>query len=189
MTANNLPRLFVGLYALLHMTCATSADRKIFDPIFGVPYDFVKANFERAPRNVYELCRINAKKLWVFGSASSQGSEYYIVSGLYFSSGDGGGKTIESGVAGEVVEIHGNSCVAVSAEIVLWKLPQRSKIDKHLVLSDQVLENLASDVVRRYSQAFAGKENFVRLLKDNKVKLNSLPPIIEGKIKFIMNDQ
>jgi hypothetical protein len=119
--------------------------------------------FERVPASLLKSCpelRNRYTSGWVYGHSDAGGVDYFIVSGLMRDFDEKSGKATgkvypdENGI---IVAVQNATCSMEAQDDFYWGTD--SPVWK---LSDAALNELASDVLHRYSKAFGGKKTFLK---------------------------
>ena len=150
------------------------------DPVFGMTYDTRAVHFQNAPRRISQLCPdLRAQRFWLYAYWKTGDSEYFVLSNL---------KSEDSGVG---VVLRGSQCVEGLPD---WLLSGDKKYhpasdDKLVVFTQATLQGLASDLLRRYANAFGGKKNFLEAVKKKGLPPQDLVPVLRAEFERFSNTQ
>jgi hypothetical protein len=159
------------------------------DPLFGIIYDIAKVHFESAPVAVTRLCSElrGRQQMWLYASWKTPEADYFILSGLIQVHPDGPSKRPvsfepDSGIA---VELRGTECRLSSTD---WLFSEKLNPDPRAPrATQQVLNGLVSDALRRYVTAFGSRQSFIREIGKSHVSPNDMPPVLRRQFQMFMN--
>ncbi len=178
---------------MMNGVCASQVGRGNFetmgDPLFGVTYDVAKVHFEGAPSSVSQLCSElrGRRRMWLYAAWDTPQAHYLVVSGLIQVHRDGSSKEPPSFEpdAGVAVELRGTQCRLSSVD---WLFSEKVNPDPRAPkITQQILNGLVSDALRRYVAAFGGRQNFLREIEKSHVELDDLSPVLRRQLQTFMN--
>jgi hypothetical protein len=157
------------------------------DPLFGLTYSPGQVHFETAPASIAQKCPgLSGRQLWAYAKWEGPTRLYWIVSGFVGVTPDGPGNGpgyLEPDSIGVVVEFRGSECRLSTPEMVLSGKSGRSKKKRSVEITEEALNGLASDALRRYSAAFGGKAQFLQEVTRQRVNRAKLPPVLRSHLK------
>jgi hypothetical protein len=160
--------------------------RMMDDPLFGLTYSPGQVRFETAPGSIGRSCpSLSGRQLWVYAKWEGPTRLYWIVSGFVAAKPDSARNRpgyVEPDATGLVVELRGSECRLGTPRIVLSRKSGRSKKQKPIEISEQALNGLASDALRRYAAAFGGKAQFLQELARQRVDRAKVPPVLRSQL-------
>ena len=139
------------------------------DPVFGITYDLRQVQFHEVPESLRQTCPAIRRggRWWLYSYLRDGDRQFFVISSLSAS---------ESGAS---VVISSRTCVVGNPDWVLTGDSQSAPVEfrngkvqpvilpKDITFSDSVLHGLASDLLRRYAEAFGGKDKFLRVLRED----------------------
>jgi hypothetical protein len=143
------------------------------DPVFGIAYDPQRVRFEYSPERIGRLCPdLQNRRFWLYAYSKEGTTEYFVISNR------------ESETSGVGVVLRGTQCVVGLPD---WVLTGDShlhpeKAGQSIRFSNTAVIGLASDLCRRYSIAFGGKDAFLSALHKDGLPLNDLLPSVRHAV-------
>jgi hypothetical protein len=148
------------------------------EPVFGLAYDGPGNYFDEAPNAIRQACTqlFNERwdrRLWLYGSASSDGASYYVIGGQFVrrpeqASGSSDEGSVLQDVAGAVVVLRGKDCTLVG--------PAREVLEVDTdEVTPEVMAALSRDVVRRLAGAFGGVDDLEREMRQQGIDFPVTP--------------
>lgn len=167
---------------------AQSQTVRMRDPMFAIHYDPAKIHFDGIPTLLNKRCpalRGVYLKGWVYAHLKKQDVEYFLVSGVVeYKSEDSKSEASQIGPEegdGLVVELRGTKCAVDAADSVFWRDANTQRgLPPKISLSDEILYEIATEMLLRYEGAFGGKEAFLHLIGRN--IRQSLPPSVAAQL-------
>ncbi|HVO79154.1 MAG TPA: hypothetical protein VMT28_00405 [Terriglobales bacterium] len=181
------------LLGLLMFNGAVAADpqpmpSKIVDPFFLIPYDPAKVHFEQMPTLVRDRCpelRRRYFRAWVYSHARTDDAEYFILYGQIRVPSEkhpGQFTTPLEDDDGLIVALRGNECLVDQWQFFLRKKINPAKAATPIPASDDDLDAIAADLLRRYQKAFGGKKSFLdRITPEAR---HELPPVVLKQLEM-----
>jgi len=165
---NHLMWLAVSCCPLLPTVIVDAQTRHgMADPIFGISYDIGKVRFEYAPDSISRLCKYSkGRRPWLYGYLKAGDTEYFVLSDWV------------TEVSGEGTVLQRGKCTEGLPDWVLSGDYAPQKMNSSIKFSDDVLRQLAKDVLRRYSKAFGGKQAFLRELKSHGLQISDFSSLL-----------
>lgn len=157
----------------------------LVDPFFAIKYNPAEIHFEPMPAIIKNHCpelRRDYAKAWVYAHTKTADTEYFIIYG-YMNAQDHSGKVsaYPEEDDGLIVALRGSKCLVDQWQFFLRKEINPAKNATPIRASDDVLNQLAADLLRRYERAFGGKEDFLR--KVNPRSRQELPPVVRAQFE------
>jgi hypothetical protein len=140
------------------------------DPIFGLPYDPARTQFEAAEEDLLSRCPelVNARwtrRMWVFARIDAAEGRFTVIGGYYVRRDAGSGdKAVETDDRGAVIQQTATECKLIG--------PAREVFDYPTEIAVPTLEALARDAAARFVRAYGGNQKFLAALSRQKVNLN-----------------
>jgi hypothetical protein len=180
----------VAAVSVMNGVCGGQVGRETMgDPLFGILYDVAKVHFERAPSSVSQLCsELHGRRgMWLYAAWETPQAHYLVISGLIQVHSDGPSKEPPSFEpdGGVAVELRGTECRLSSVD---WLFSEKVNPDPRAPrVTQQTLNGLVSDALRRYAAAFGGRQNFIREIEKSHVALNDLSPVLRHQLQAFMD--
>lgn len=136
---------------------------RVTDPIFALSYDPAKIRFEDAADTVARCAELTnarwSRRAWLYARNIEPSGTYLVLGGLYErrEAPAKGEKRFESDPKGVLLREHDGKCDLVGPAREVFEYP----VDG---VTGLTLEALARDAVRRYADAFGGKQPFLAAL-------------------------
>lgn len=140
---------------------------RVTDPIFGLSYDPAKIRFEDAADVVARCAELTnarwGRRAWVYARNSESSGTYLVLGGLYErrESPAKGERRLELDPKGVLLRDHEGKCDLIGPAREVFEYP----VDG---VTSATLQALARDAVRRYAEAFGGKQPFLAALARSK---------------------
>jgi hypothetical protein len=172
----------VILFAINTAAAATQSDtapRFLTVPVLGLRLPLDKLNVDAFPEELRIKCgQLNdeyvTSRVWIFGQAKDAATTYYVLTG-YFKrlKKSPGRKLYEHWANGAVYTVTGNQCGGDDAIETFESHDPNANNDGNV--PDQILRDLASDLVARTVRAFGGPARLRAEIKSQRIDFNSLP--------------
>lgn len=150
------------------------------DPFFGIGYNVRNVHFEDAPPALRQHCRglRRWKHMWIYAAWKAADADYYIVSGLL---SDG---TLDPETDGLTVKIHGAICAVDQPDWILSGSVNPYVSHNPIGAAPEVVNGLATDLLRRYTEAFGGKAEFLRAVRQTRsFSPSTLPNVVRSQFE------
>jgi hypothetical protein len=140
---------------------------RVTDPIFALSYDPAKIRFEDAAVVVARCAELTnarwGRRIWLYARNSESSGTYLVLGGLYERREPPakGEKRFELDPKGVLLREHEGKCDLIGPAREVFEYP----VDG---VAGATLEALAHDAVRRYAEAFGGKQRFLAALARSK---------------------
>ncbi|HLK04630.1 MAG TPA: hypothetical protein VKT53_09340 [Candidatus Acidoferrum sp.] len=157
------------------------------DPFFGITYSPANVHFDAMPLAIGKRCkdikRWRYVHSWIYSHVKKSEAEYFIVYGFIRAEDEknpNGFSVVPEDDDGLIVELRSDGCKVDQWQFVLQRETHPTK-DKPILLSDQLMDELAANLLARYARAFGGKKNFLSHLTE-KAK-DELPQSLRGQLE------
>jgi hypothetical protein len=160
-----------GLILYTGCAWAESGLPPMVDPIFKLTFqpDFYTSRFVKAPHSLMRACGVEVSKLtkyrdWILASAVEPSGHYYLLAGILRDRKRLPPVAWHYDPNGAFVRQNGKTCVGIDPADGVFTAIQSYASDQLLPIPSKVFDDLATDAVRRYSDAFGSKAAFVAAL-------------------------